>query len=441
MLGLGATLASYTMALVVVYYVVLFIVAGARRKRPDATGPITRPFFVLMVPMHNEELVVDATLRGLSQLDYDGSFRILVIDDGSRDATPELLAGWVQREPRVRVLARRPDEGGRGKGDALNAGYRLVADALGASDPWLAGAAGSTLVVGVVDADGRLDSDCLREVAPCFDDPRVGGVQIGVRIINATSSLLARMQDMEFVAFSWLVQVARNHLGSVGLGGNGQFTRWTALGSLGRSPWSPRALTEDLDLGLRLAERGWRNYFCGTTFVSQQGLHQWRTYLRQRTRWIQGHYQCWSHLGAIWRSPNLSLVTKVDLSLYLTMVLTVMLVSSMLVVSLLAGYGVISVHDTFLVGVVPYADLHVVNFTLAVAPLLIFTLNYQLKAARPFPWYAYPAGALAFALYAYVGAVATLRAWWRLAIRRGGWVKTPRVNDTPSTSRRPATTQ
>ncbi len=433
MLGLGATLASYTMALVVIYYVTLFAVAmTTRRRNPETARPTVPPFFVLMVPMHNEELVVDATLSGLTDLIYDGQFRVLVIDDGSRDATPEILEHWAQRDARIRILARRPDEGGRGKGDALNAGYRLISAALVTGDPWLEGAVGENLVVGVVDADGRLDADCLNEVAPCFDNPRVGGVQIGVRIMNATNSLLARMQDMEFVAFSWLVQVARNRLGSVGLGGNGQFTRWTALGSLGHTPWSPRALTEDLDLGLQLAERGWRNYFCATTFVSQQGLHQWRAYLRQRTRWIQGHYQCWGHLGAIWRSPNLGLVTKIDLSLYLTMVLTVMLVSSMLVVSLLAGYGVISVHDTFLIGVVPHADLHVVNFVLAVAPLLIFTLNYQMKAARPFPWYAYPAGAVAFPRYAYVGAVATLRAGGRLATRRGGWVKTPRVYEAPS---------
>ena len=427
MLGALATGASYLMALVVLYYLALFVVAATARRRRAPVDRGRSPLVVMLVPLRDEELVLDTTVARLLDLDYDGPWRVLLIDDGSRDATAAMADAWGAREDRVRVVHRSPERSGRGKGDALNAGHTLVRVWRAAGDPWLADYPDDEVVVGVVDADGRLDRGTLGAIAPYFADPSTGGVQIGVRIVNATTSLLARMQDMEFVAFSWLVQVARDTVGSVGLGGNGQFTRLSALASLGPTPWSARALTEDLDLGLRLAEAGWRNRFCPGAFVSQQGLTHWRAYLRQRTRWIQGHYQCWGHLPRIWGSRRLGLATKIDLSAYLIMVVTVMLVSAMLVVSLLAGYGVLSVHDTFLVGVVPYADLHVVNFWLAVAPLLIFTLNYQLRAARPFAWYAYPAGALLFALYAYVGAIATVRAWVRLVRRRGGWVKTPRL--------------
>lgn len=418
------------MACVVFYYVALFFVALLVRSRPIPSWEGTAPLYVLLVPMRNEELVIDATIEGLLTSNYVGEWRVLIVNDGSTDATSAMAANWAERDWRVRVVDRTAEGSGRGKGDALNAGYVVLSSWLRAKDAWFGRCDRDDVILGVVDADGRMDANSLTEVTKYFVDEKTGGVQIGVRIGNATTSLLARMQDMEFVAFSWLVQVARDNVGSVGLGGNGQFTRMTALEHLGDKPWSPSALTEDLDLGLRLAVAGWRNRFCGSAFVTQQGLTHWRAYMRQRTRWIQGHYQCWRHLPKIWKSRNLRLTAKIDLTLYLTMVSTVMLVTVMLVLGLLSGYGVISIRDTFLIGVVPYADLHLVNFWLAVTPLLVFTLNYQVKASRRFRWYEFPAGALLFALYAYVGAVATVRAWIRLLRGRGDWVKTPRLSPT-----------
>src|SRR5699024_2991522 len=126
-------------------------------------------------------------------------------------------------------------------------------------------------VICVMDADGRLEHHVLDTVLPEFDDPNLGGVQIGVRINNRNANLLARMQDVEFVLYTEVFQRGRRHLNSVGLGGNGQFVRMTALNSVGEKPWST-SLTEDLDLGIRLMLEGWDTEFCSTTVVHQQGL-------------------------------------------------------------------------------------------------------------------------------------------------------------------------
>ena len=72
--------------------------------------------------------------------------------------------------------------------------------------------------------------------SPYFQQPRVGAVQVGVRMYNAQESLLARMQDIEFVVFTEIYQRARRHLGTVELGGNGQFVRLAALRSLRTLP-------------------------------------------------------------------------------------------------------------------------------------------------------------------------------------------------------------
>ena len=65
------------------------------------------------------------------------------------------------------------------------------------------------------------------------------------------------------MTFTEIFQRGRQRVGSVGLGGNGQFTRLTALQSLATAPWTD-CLTEDLDLGIRLLCRGWVNDFCPT---------------------------------------------------------------------------------------------------------------------------------------------------------------------------------
>ncbi len=279
----------------------------------------------------------------------------------------------------------------------------------------------------IVDADGRLQEDALQKVAPYFNDPSVGSVQIGVRIANARANALARMQDIEFVGFSWLVQIARDWFGSSGLGGNGQFTRLSALMQLPGDPWRRGALTEDLDLGLRLVRAGWRTRFCHLTYVDQQGLDAWRPLLRQRTRWIQGHYQCWRHLGGLATARQTPLAARLDLMLYLVLVVTVILVSFTVVVGVLGAAGLVTVTNDFLL-FVPYGEpRRVASLALSVLPLMIFLGTYQRHSAHPFRWYELPAAALAFTLYGYVWLWVSLRALVNLALRRNNWVKTPRL--------------
>jgi 1,2-diacylglycerol 3-beta-glucosyltransferase len=285
-LSIDTAIPSYIIVAIVGYYGLLFILSAWRRAPDAARGAgRARPLMVIVVPARNEEVVIDGTLSALASLSYSGSYRALIMNDASSDATGAIAHEWAARNPALRVIDRRPDEGGRGKSDVLNHAYRLVTSWCEEGDPWLDGhTAAHDIVIGILDADGCLAPDCHNVVSNYFDEPAVGTTQVGVRIANALSGTLTRMQDMEFVGFSWLVQIARDNLGSSGLGGNGQFTRLAALQDLGPLPWSPSALTEDLDLGLRLVERGWATRFCHLTHVDQQGLSQWRPLLRQRTR-------------------------------------------------------------------------------------------------------------------------------------------------------------
>ena len=423
MRALDVTWLSYLMAGVALYYFTLFALS-LRSVRPRARASAYSPFVALIVPAHNEELVIEETLESLTRLDYE-HFVVLVMDDGSTDETAARARAF-EATGRVVVVERSPAIAGQGKGPVLNHGFDIVNDWVADGDPRLGGRSPEDIVLGVMDADGVLEPTGLNEVAPLFAEPKVGGAQMGVRIANVDQGLLARCQDMEFVGFSHLAQAARDRIGSVGLGGNGQFTRLSALRALGRDPWST-CLTEDLDLGLSLTRLGWRIRFCHTAWVAQQGVTMLRAWLRQRTRWAQGHYQCWTHFPRLIASRRAPLLARLDLSIYLLFVTFVMFVTANLVITVAGAAGWIWLSNDFLPFVPAGIARNLIIEFLGVGPVAIFLVRYQQYSHRPLRWWELPAFGLAFALYAYLWAIATVWAWARMLLGRSGWVKTRRV--------------
>src|ERR1700761_5217260 len=241
-----------------------------------------------LVACLNEELVIGRTIKALLG---DRRARVIVVDDGSDDGTGAVAAAV---DPaRVTVVRRELPEARLGKGPALNFGLAAILH-----DAAVRQIAASRIIICVMDADGELSPHALDQVLPLFGDGRVGGVQLPVKIRN-TGSLLTTLQDLEFWGIAAVSQVGRNATGTVSLGGNGQFTRLTALLELGREPWRAR-LTEDLDLGLALSVAGWRLLSAPRAYVSQQGVPTLKALIRQRTRWYQGHLEASEWLGRVW---------------------------------------------------------------------------------------------------------------------------------------------
>ncbi|WP_406505485.1 glycosyltransferase [Streptomyces sp. NBC_00212] len=269
-----------------------------------------RDLYVL-VPCLNEESVIATTVTGL----LGPRTTVVVIDDGSDDATGQVAERAGARaaggEGEVAVLRREPPNARQGKGEALNHGIRLIRERVAArgQDP-------AETVVCVMDADGRLSDRALRHILPIFDDPRVGGVQLGVRIRNRRGNFLTWFQDYQFWAMAAVTQFGRNWTSTVSLGGNGQFTRLSALDALGERPWS-QSLTEDLDLAISLAVRGWRLRTTAHASVDQQGVSDLRRLIRQRTRWYQGHMTAIRRMGEIWHAPRMGHLAALEMFAYL----------------------------------------------------------------------------------------------------------------------------
>lgn len=388
---------------------------------PDGSSDPSYQIYVL-VPALDEEAVIAATVREV--LAQSPDIRVVVIDDGSTDATAKsaLAVGG----NRTLVVRRQMPEARKGKGAALNAGFEEVV-----RDVRWQGLDPARVLVCVMDADGRLSVGAVSKVARLFDDEEVGGAQLAVRIRNR-DSLLTTMQDFEFWGVSAVAQIGRIRTGTVSLGGNGQFARLSALLELNRPPWSS-SLTEDLDLTISLLLGGWRLTSTVEASVEQQAVPSLGRLLRQRTRWFQGHMACARRLPEIWGSRRMSHAAVLELSLYLSIPWLLMLPWSVLfhfgllemVRNLISGGGI------FGGGGVASVARGFAWYALSFSPSVAFAMIY-LRRNREMGFLR--AIGLAHLLIAvtYIGYAAVWGALRRLLRGENEWEKTRRVVEKPS---------
>jgi 1,2-diacylglycerol 3-beta-glucosyltransferase len=310
-------------------YVVTIMVPYLRR-RPAPRGDSDDFTWHLFVPCRDEEAVIGSTLSYLNATFPRA--HLWIVDDDSDDDTATIVADHPDPSGHIHLVRRRRPDARIGKGPALNSAYHAL-------DDWLATQQGgssadrSRMIVGVVDADGLPDSACLDVCAAdhLFGDPSVGAVQIGVRMVNRDdprphadggrivnwwSRLLVRLQDLDFQGPISAIQASRRRVGTVAMGGNGQFSRLSALDSIvvdGDGPWRG-ALLEDFELAVHLLLAGWRTEHTEDSHVDQEGLTSFRRFITQRTRWGQGTMQCIRYLPELWRSPNISHLGAVEIA-------------------------------------------------------------------------------------------------------------------------------
>ncbi|HEY2565444.1 MAG TPA: glycosyltransferase [Acidimicrobiales bacterium] len=97
------------------------------RYRDHAKNSVpTQPRTAIIIPAHNEEVVLGTTLTTLLSLEYPAeAVRIYVVDDASTDGTPALVQAAAAEHP-TRIYYLRRDKGGEGKAAVLNHGLAVI---------------------------------------------------------------------------------------------------------------------------------------------------------------------------------------------------------------------------------------------------------------------------------------------------------------------------
>ena len=234
------------------------------------------PFVSIFIPAHNEENTIEATITSVCESEYykndKPNYEVIVINDGSTDSTGEILAEIKKDLPQLKIVTRHPPRSGKGKGFVLN-------DALTLSQGE---------IIGVFDADTQIKTDYLMTIMQYLNGD-IDGVQSRVKMFNRDENFLARMQHLEFASFGNTL-IAKDNLGSTGfLGGNGQFVKKDAIIDCGR--WDGFAVTEDLNLAIKIILQGGKIRYCGECAVYQEAVTTWRAFFRQRVRWAIGNFE------------------------------------------------------------------------------------------------------------------------------------------------------
>ncbi|MCZ7585493.1 MAG: glycosyltransferase family 2 protein [Deltaproteobacteria bacterium] len=108
-----------------------------------------------------------------------------------------------------------------------------------------------------------------------------------VRTINRDRGYLAPFINIEFISFQWLMQGGRYRLFNLSTLPGTNYVIWRkVLDKAGR--FDEDAIAEDAELSIRLYEMGYRIKFIPYAVTWEQEPEDMRTFIRQRTRWVQG---------------------------------------------------------------------------------------------------------------------------------------------------------
>lgn len=244
-----------------------------------ASPPMRRdaalPPYTLIVPLYREARVVPQLVDALDALDYPREkLQILLVVEPDDAETAAALATRADRPGFEAIVA--PALGPRTKPKAMNAAL-----------PFARGT-----YVGVYDAEDIPDPLQLREVCTVFaasSSERLGCVQARLAIDNLADGWITRQFAAEYAGYFDVVlpMLATCRL-PLPLGGTSNHFRRDALEGVGA--WDPYNVTEDADLGVRLAASGWQTAVIAST-TDEEAPRRFGAWMRQRTRWYKGWMQ------------------------------------------------------------------------------------------------------------------------------------------------------
>jgi hypothetical protein len=271
--GDAATVLAAAWALGSAWLTVLMLAAArGRRGRDERQASHDGLRLLVLVPAHDEQAVLGATLTSVARADYARSgLDVVVIADNCQDRTAEIASAF-----EVRVLVR-TDPAHRGKGHALAWALRELRDDVAGAD-----------AVVFLDADCQVSANTFTALAARIAEG-ASAAQVGYTVANPGDSWSAALRWAAFALLHLVRPLGRDALGlSAGILGTG-FALTPDL--LERCPWRSFGLAEDGDYHLRLVACGERVAFAPEAAVTSRMPASLADAEQQHLRWEGGRWQ------------------------------------------------------------------------------------------------------------------------------------------------------
>lgn len=380
----------------------------AAKRRKSLTKFLTPTYsFTALIPARHEENVIAQTISAVAKINYPvGLTEIIVLIRADDLATirKALEAKQVLLEHNIQIKVF--DDFPINKPHSLNHGLSVA----------------QNQIIAVFDAEDEPHPDIYNVINTLLvRHESVGVVQSGVQLMNYKSHWFSALNCVEY--FFWF-KSGLHFFANIGratpLGGNTVFFKKEYLQAV--DGWDEKCLTEDADIGVRLAATNVRQLIVyDEAHVTQEETPKSTSeFLKQRTRWHQGFIQIlakgdWVRLPefrqrAIIAYTLLSPLLQAVLVAYFPFAVLVLLkVKLPILVSMFSFFPVL---------------LFLIQFTITLVGIYEFTKAYEFR----FPFLTLVKAIFLFLPYQILLMVASFRALYRHAWGITGWEKTSHVN-------------
>lgn len=257
------------------FYSILGLVGLKKVKRNYEIIPDDKRFLII-IPAHNEELVIDNCLKSVDALNYDKQrYEVVVLADNCEDKT----AALVKQSKKASLFENKsaPDEP-RGKPHVIGK-YLRENEVFWQTFDYLM----------FLDADNLVSPNYLQEVNSQFNaNADLTVIQGYLDTKNIDESFMSRGYAAAYFITNRAIQYAKHRLGwNTSIGGTGFAITTAYIKAFG---WTPRSYTEDFEIQVELSIQGKKSTWNHFAKVYDEKPNRLKASHVQRTRWSQGHW-------------------------------------------------------------------------------------------------------------------------------------------------------
>ncbi len=282
---------SFDLAIMIPYFVVLFVLAAYgmhryqlvyyffryRQNVPAAPPePASWPRITVQLPIFNERYVIERLVESVAQFDYPRELLDVQVLDDSTDETQQVARACVERWAAQGFPITYHHRTNR-------QGYKA-----GALDEGMKTARGE--FIAIFDADFQPAPDFLKRTVAYFTEPKIAMIQTRWTYVNSEYSALTRVEQILLDGHFVIEHGARSRRGTF-FNFNGTAGMWRRAAIEDAGGWEHDTLTEDTDLSYRAQLKGWKFLYVPEIECPSELPVEMNAFKSQQARWAKGLIQ------------------------------------------------------------------------------------------------------------------------------------------------------